>query len=41
MPFVLAHAGHWLANLMYAGPVLVVVGWIAAQAIRDRRRNGS
>lgn len=35
---VLAHGGHWLVNVMYVAPVIVVVGWIAAQALRDRRR---
>lgn len=34
----LAHAGHWLAQLLYVAPVIVVVGWIAARAVLDRRR---
>ena len=33
----LAHTGHWLANLMYVLPVLVVVGWISIRALLDRR----
>jgi hypothetical protein len=33
----LAHAGHWLAQLIYAGPVLVVVGALVVQKIRDKR----
>jgi hypothetical protein len=35
---VLAHAGHWLANVVYAGPVVVVVGWLAFTTVRERRR---
>jgi hypothetical protein len=38
MALVLAHAGHWLANLVYAGPVIVVVGWLAWTTLRERRR---
>ena len=38
MELVLAHAGHWLANLVYAGPVIVVVGWLAWTTLRERRR---
>jgi hypothetical protein len=38
MTLVLAHAGHWLANAVYAGPVVVVVGWLAWTTLRERRR---
>jgi len=34
----IAHVGHWLVDLLYLAPlvvVLVVLGW---QALRDRRR---
>jgi hypothetical protein len=34
----LAHAGHWLAQLLYFAPVLAVGGWIALQSLRDKRR---
>ena len=34
----LAHAGHWLAELIYVVPVLAVVGWISVRSILDRRR---
>ena len=34
---ILAHSGHWLANVMYVTPVIVVVGWISIQALRDKR----
>jgi hypothetical protein len=34
----LAHTGHWLVNVLYALPVLVALGLVAMQAIRDRRR---
>ncbi|MEA2141775.1 MAG: hypothetical protein QOI64_205 [Solirubrobacteraceae bacterium] len=40
---VFAHAGHWLASLAYAAPVLVLLGWMAVLKVRDireRRREG-
>ncbi len=33
-----AHAGHWLAEVAYVAPVLIIVGWISVRAILDRRR---
>jgi hypothetical protein len=41
MTFVPAHAGHWLAELMYVVPVLAIVVWISVRAILDRRRGDS
>jgi hypothetical protein len=38
---VVAHAGHWLVELMYVFPVLAVVVWISIRAIIDRRRGGA
>ena len=35
---VLAHAGHWLLPVLYASPVIVVVGLLTFATIRDRRR---
>jgi hypothetical protein len=40
---VFAHAGHWLASLAYAVPVLALLVWMAVlkvRDIRDRRRGG-
>lgn len=37
MTVPLAHAGHWIANLLYAAPVLVVLGALARQRLRERR----
>jgi hypothetical protein len=34
----IAHAGHWLAGLMYFAPVVVVVGALGWQSVKDRRR---
>ena len=38
---VLAHAGHWLLNVSYAAPVIVLVGWLgyvrAKDAVANRR----
>ena len=36
-PLVLAHAGHWLVQLIYLVPLFVLVGVIVAGRIRDRR----
>ncbi len=33
----LAHVGHWLANLLYLAPVLVLAGGIAYQRMADRK----
>ncbi len=33
----LAHVGHWLADVFYVLPVLVVVGWISIRALLDKR----
>jgi len=35
--FVLAHAGHWALWVLYAVPVLIVIGSIIASIIRQRR----
>ena len=35
--FVVAHAGHWLVQLIYLVPLAVLVGVIVAGRIRDRR----
>ena len=37
---VLAHAGHWIANLLYLAPVLVIVGALGLQRWRDKRAGG-
>lgn len=37
----LAHAGHWLVNLAYAAPLLVVVVIIVREKLRDRRGGDS
>jgi hypothetical protein len=36
----LAHAGHWLAGLLYLAPVLIVVGALGWQSLKDRREGG-
>jgi hypothetical protein len=33
----LAHAGHWLADVMYVLPVVAVAIWIGIRALLDRR----
>ena len=38
---VLAHAGHWLPQLIYLVPLLVLVGVILAGRIRDRREGAN
>ena len=34
---VFAHAGHWLPQLIYLVPLMVLIGVIVAGRIRDRR----
>ncbi len=34
----LAHAGHWLVETLYVAPVVVIVLWISAKTVIDRRR---
>jgi hypothetical protein len=34
---VLAHAGHWLPQLIYLVPLLVLIAVIVSGRIRDRR----
>jgi hypothetical protein len=34
---IVAHAGHWLAGLLYLAPVLIVVGALVLQSYKDRR----
>ena len=35
---VVAHVGHWYAELLYVLPVVLVVAWLAASARLERRR---
>jgi hypothetical protein len=35
----IAHAGHWLADLLYLLPLAIALGFLAVQAIRDRHRD--
>ena len=34
---VLAHSGHWLINVLYIVPLLIVVGMLGVTMVRDRR----
>ena len=34
---VLAHAGHWLAQLAYLAPLILLVGLLVVGRLRDRR----
>jgi hypothetical protein len=36
----LAHAGHWIASLLYVAPVALIVCALLWQSWRDKRRNG-
>jgi hypothetical protein len=33
----LAHVGHWLVDLLYAAPLLVMVAVLVVGRLRDRR----
>ncbi|WP_187369008.1 hypothetical protein [Baekduia soli] len=37
---IVAHAGHWIAGLLYLAPVAVVVGALGYQSWKDRRSGG-
>ena len=37
--FVVAHAGHWAIWILYAVPVLIVIGSIGVSVVRQRREN--
>jgi hypothetical protein len=34
---VIAHAGHWIGQLLYLAPVLVMVGAVGLGKLRERR----
>ena len=34
---VFAHAGHWLANLLYVAPLIVLIGAVGVSKARERR----
>ena len=35
---LVAHAGHWLMGIGFAGPPLMLIGGVAVMALRERRR---
>lgn len=35
----IAHAGHWIADLLYVLPPAIALGFLALQSIRDRRKH--
>jgi hypothetical protein len=38
MTLPIAHAGHWLVNLLYLAPLVFVIAALGWQSLRDRRR---
>ncbi len=34
----IAHAGHWAVNLLYVAPLVIAVGVLTVQSMKDRRR---
>jgi hypothetical protein len=34
---VIAHAGHWIANLAYAAPVIGLLGWLGVVKVKESR----
>jgi hypothetical protein len=36
---LVAHAGHWLMGVGFAGPPLAMIAGVVAMAIRERRRD--
>jgi hypothetical protein len=37
MPFVIAHAGHWLVNLLYIVPIVIFAAVFVVQKLKERR----
>ena len=37
----LAHAGHWIASLLYVVPVALIVGALLWQSWREKRSKGA
>jgi hypothetical protein len=35
----IAHAGHWIADLLYVLPLAIALGFLGLQSIRDKRRD--
>jgi hypothetical protein len=35
----IAHAGHWIADLLYILPLAIALGFLGVQSIRDKRRD--
>ena len=38
-PLLLAHAGHWAIWVLYAVPIVVVLGSIVLSTLRNRRQD--
>jgi hypothetical protein len=38
-PLPIAHAGHWIADLLYLLPLAIALGFLVLQSIRDKRRD--
>ena len=34
----LAHAGHWAVNLLYVAPLVIAMGALSYQSMKDRRQ---
>ena len=37
----IAHAGHWIADLLYVAPLAVALGFLFVQSRRDKRREAA
>ena len=35
----IAHAGHWITDLLYVLPLAVALGFLVLQSYRDKRRD--
>jgi hypothetical protein len=38
MIFPIAHAGHWAADLLYVAPLLIALGVLGVQSMKERRK---
>ena len=41
MTLPIAHAGHWIADLLYVLPLAVALGFLALQSIRDKKKDAA
>ena len=41
MPMIVAHASHWIAQVLYLAPLVLFVGILAWTTVKQRRQRAS